>query len=1320
MGKASITIAVGALWNGSSELNKVNSDLKTMAARVAALDKSTTQSLALSGQSWESYGSKIYDAGKQISAIGDTLTQKVTVPMSVLGGYCVSQAVTFDSALADLNKTADLTTEQLDDFGKAALEASKTSPVTASEILQAEALGAQLGISTDKLKDFSDVANGLDIATDMDMETAATQMAQFANITDMSQDKLSNYGSTIVDLGNHLATTESDISAMSLRLAGLSATANFSQQEILGMAGAMSSLGINAEAGGSAMTQIVSTITKAVETGADSVQAYADVAGMSADEFSAAWRESPVQALEAVIDGIHNLDESGKATDVTLSELGITSIRQADVMRRLSGNTDVLHEALDRANTAWEENTALTTEVDKRNESLESRFQTLQNKVSATATEIGVPLAEALLDIVDDLEPVTSAIASACDAFADMDSGSQQTVLALAGVAAAAGPVLKVAGSLTQGIGNVVSTMGKVKTQAAIFGDAMNTVDGASMRVYASTDSAATKLGLAGNSAAKAAGGADKYVTAWEKMNDAAKVAATSQDKLITTADKLASSSGKTRDKLIRQVEALEKQRDAALATYESQGKLVSAYSGSTSEAAKAKTAAEKLTKAYGSGEIQCDKLIDALGNIADGYGDVVTEGAKGASTVKTAAESFKTAASNAGGLVSNLAGMAAEFVSVNAGAIAVGALTAAVGALIAAWAENEQRQKTFTEATSGLVSAANGATNAVEQESSVFDVLSGSVATAKDTVDSALESQAQLAETMRSTNTSALAQQAQLQDAYAAIQEYANQSDLSTEAQGRLKSAVETVNDLCGTQISVTDSANGKLSDEAGAIDNVSEKLGDYITKKLEQIRVDAQQQNLTSLYEQQAEDIAALAKAQKSYNDLLGDHDTYVQNYLANCTEVSEETQKLAEKGWESWQAAKAQESGLNDAKAALESCNTSISTVTTSLGAAVTVADGTAASVSSLAAASSTVSGAVGALGGDLSQFSADLEATGLSVESFKSLTDEQLIALVTSWDGTTDSISTILSDWGIQTTQTVTDTMGSVGQETQNGGQTAAENFAGGLDSANGSVKASSDAMADTVTDSTASLPSDMTSTGASAGQSLADSLLAKTGVTSGAGSNLASAANGAVSGLPGNYADTGRTAGERLSTGMLEKLSRVDSAAAQVGAAADSMKVDGSYGWGSDLTSNFASGISSGIGWVASAASAIAEKAASILHFTQPDEGVWSGSEKGGITSGMHLAQNFSEGMRLGISDVERSAALLSAAMAPSLPTYALSAAAGPVVPAIAARAATTGQQAQITNNNVYINGTQVNNLSTHAQELIGELFGEVGAVAGMR
>ena len=40
---------------------------------------------------------------------------------------------------------------------------------------------------------------------------------------------------------------------------------------------------------------------------------------------------------------------------------------------------------------------------------------------------------------------------------------------------------------MVQGIGNVYKKLGDVQSKAAVFGDAMNTVDGSQMRVYASS-----------------------------------------------------------------------------------------------------------------------------------------------------------------------------------------------------------------------------------------------------------------------------------------------------------------------------------------------------------------------------------------------------------------------------------------------------------------------------------------------------------------------------------------------------------------------------------------------------------------------------------------------------------------------------------------------------------------------------------------------------------------------------------------------------------------------------------------------------------------
>lgn len=459
----------------------------------AAYDRNATK-MGQFGQKLKDTGDGMQALGRGMQAAGDTLTRTVTAPLVALGTVSVRSAVDVDTALTGVRKTLDATESQYQSLKDAAIESSKQQPVDAATILNIEALGAQLGFGIDELQEFSRVASGLDVATDMGWEDAATSMAQFYNIMDGGHETIGNYASTIVALGNSLPTTESAVSDMGMRIAAAGKQLNMSEADVLGLAGALTSMGVTAEAGGSAISTIMSNIDKDVAMGNENLSLWAETAGMSAQEFADAWGKDPVDALARVLSGLDAATNDGSSMAVMLDDLGISSIRQTDVMKRLAGNTDVLTDAVKLANDAWAENTALDTEVANRNESLASKFQILGNKLTAIAIDIGGPLADALLDVVDAAEPLIQKVGDMAKAFSEMDSKQQKQIIKWAAMAAAAGPLLSVFGKLTTATGGFISGLGDGAQKLAVFAGQIKRGNGLTTALTTAFEGAETGL----------------------------------------------------------------------------------------------------------------------------------------------------------------------------------------------------------------------------------------------------------------------------------------------------------------------------------------------------------------------------------------------------------------------------------------------------------------------------------------------------------------------------------------------------------------------------------------------------------------------------------------------------------------------------------------------------------------------------------------------------------------------------------------------------------------------------------------------------------
>ena len=410
-------------------------------------------------------GDKIKTFGDSVSSLGGKLTTGLTLPLVASVGLVTKAASDYESAFAGVKKTVDETaTVSYKNLSDGIRQMAKELPASAVEIANVAEVAGQLGIKAEDILTFSRTMIDMGESTNLSAEDAASSIAKIANILGLTSDEYKRFGSSVVDLGNNFATTERDIVEMTNRLAAGGRLAGLTAPDILGLATAMSSVGIEAEAGGTAMTQTLTAIGNAVSlTGkdaADDLNLIAKTAGMTSEEFQQAWKEKPVVALQSFIKGLKNAQDKGVNMNAILAQLGMTGIRQSNMLKSLALASDKMGDAVDRSNKAWKENTALTNEANKRYETTESQLKMFKNQVTDLAIEFGGPLLKALRDGLKAGKPWIDTLAKMAKQFSSMSEEQQRNVLKWGALTAGAGPALSILGKGLGIIGNLTKALG--------------------------------------------------------------------------------------------------------------------------------------------------------------------------------------------------------------------------------------------------------------------------------------------------------------------------------------------------------------------------------------------------------------------------------------------------------------------------------------------------------------------------------------------------------------------------------------------------------------------------------------------------------------------------------------------------------------------------------------------------------------------------------------------------------------------------------------------------------------------------------------------
>jgi TP901 family phage tail tape measure protein len=513
---ATISSTVSLVDNISSKLTTIKGNLDEVVSSFESLQGSfdTSQSKA-NGFSWDTFIKNCETAGQKIADVGTKMTLALTTPLVLLGKSMYGAATDYESAFAGVRKTTEATEEEYQALYDGMLQLSETeTSVGFVDLAGIMEMAGQLGVAEEELLGFTKTYADLQESTNIQGGEGAADLQRFLNLTEQSTQNVARVGGVIVELGNNFATTESEILAMATRMASTGDLAGFTSTEILALSAALSSAGINAEAGGSAASKLMKSMQLAAELGADAydllggtygnavdfsyfisskenllgvaqelgvttdyveqlgkswldMEKFAQVSGKTADQFRTDWADNPAQGMLDFFVGLGNLDASGQQSALSmLNEMGITEIRLSNLVAAMAGNSDLYSQALQMAYDAYMQDVdvnALAVEAGKRYSTQESQNAMLGNKLQNTMADFGDNLVTAL-------QPALDCVNGLLESFNALSETDQTKVLEVLGALALTGPLLTGVGKTVEAVGKISGGIQTIITNAPTWG----------------------------------------------------------------------------------------------------------------------------------------------------------------------------------------------------------------------------------------------------------------------------------------------------------------------------------------------------------------------------------------------------------------------------------------------------------------------------------------------------------------------------------------------------------------------------------------------------------------------------------------------------------------------------------------------------------------------------------------------------------------------------------------------------------------------------------------------------------------------------------
>jgi TP901 family phage tail tape measure protein len=401
------------------------------------------------GKSLEPIGQSMQDIGKKMESVGKDLTKKVTLPIVGIGAAAVKIGSDFQAEMSKVQAISGATGDDLQKLTDKAKEMGASTKFSASESAQALNYMAMAGWDTTQMMDG---LNGV-------MMLAAASGESLASVSDIVTDALTAFGMQASDAGNFadlLASASSNANTNVGMLgesfkyvAPLFGSLGYSAEDAALALGLMANAGIKGSQAGTTLRGAITRLTQPTSQAADIIEEL----GLNLTD-----AQGNMLPFKDVMDQLRG--SFGNLTQEQQAQYAATLFGK-EAMSGMLAVINATDEDYKKLTDATREYSGAAGEMaDIMQDNLQGQLTILKSQLEGVAIEIFEILVPHLKTLVENLQ-------RAVEWFSNLSPATQETIVKVAALAAAVGPLLIIGGKIVAGAGAIIGAFSKISLAIA-------------------------------------------------------------------------------------------------------------------------------------------------------------------------------------------------------------------------------------------------------------------------------------------------------------------------------------------------------------------------------------------------------------------------------------------------------------------------------------------------------------------------------------------------------------------------------------------------------------------------------------------------------------------------------------------------------------------------------------------------------------------------------------------------------------------------------------------------------------------------------------